>query len=92
MMTVSVGVMETMIVQTVVKMNRAVSPVNVQIANLLVQVDSVFRLVKDVMVTRTVWMELMNWIAIQKNATKVCQMSYYTVIGKLYLILFCLII
>jgi hypothetical protein len=91
MMTVSVGVMEPVIVQMMVKMNRAVSPVYVQIANLLVQVGSAFQLVKDVMVIRTVWMELMNWIAIQKNATKVCQMSYYTVIGKLYLILFCLI-
>lgn len=68
--------METVIAQMVVKMKRAASPVYVQIANLLVQVDSAFQLVKDVMVTRTVWMELMNWTAIQKNATKVCQMSF----------------
>jgi len=69
-----------------------VSLVNVQIASLLVQVGSAFQLVKDVMVTGIVWMELMKWIAIQKNVTKVCQMSFYTVIGKLYLILFCLVI
>ena len=68
------------------------SLVNVQIASLLVQVGSAFQLVKDVMVTGIVWMELMKWIAIQKNVTKVCQMSFYTVIGKLYLILFCLVI
>jgi hypothetical protein len=71
---VSIGVMENVIAQLMVKMKWAVSPVYVQIANLLVQVDSAFRLVKDVMVTRTVWMELMNWTAIQKNATKVCQL------------------
>jgi hypothetical protein len=91
-MTVSVGVMEIVIAQMMVKMKWTVSPVYVQIASLLVQVDSAFQLVKDVMVTGTVWMELMKWIAIQKNATKVRQMSFYTVVGKLYLILFCLII
>lgn len=83
-MTVSVGVMETVIARMMVKMKWTVSPVYVQIASLLVQVDSAFQLVKDVMVTGTVWMELMKWIAIQKNATKVCQMSFYTVIGKIF--------
>ena len=75
-MTVSVGVMEIVIAQMMVKMKWAVSPVNVQMASLLVQVDSAFQLVRDVMVTGTVWMELMKWIAIQKNATKVCEMSF----------------
>jgi len=64
-MTVSVGVMEIVIAQMMVKMKWTVSPVNVQIASLLVQVDSAFQLVKDAMVTGTVWMELMKWIAIQ---------------------------
>jgi hypothetical protein len=91
-MTVSVGVMEIVIAQMMVKMKWAVSLMNVQIASLLVQVDSAFQLVKDVMVTGTVWMELMKWIAIQKNAIQVRQMSFYTVIAKLHLILFCLVL
>jgi hypothetical protein len=53
--------MENVIAQ-MVKMKWAASPVHVQIANSLVRADSAFQLVKDVMVTRTVWMELMNWI------------------------------
>jgi hypothetical protein len=40
-------------------------------ASSLVKVDNAFHLVRNVMVIRTVWMEVMNLTASKKNVTKV---------------------
>jgi hypothetical protein len=54
-----------------VKMNWTACPISVWIASSLVTVDSAFQLEKNVMVTRTVWMEVMNLTASHKNVTRV---------------------